>query len=84
MGVRPLGETRNATALLRAPGGLPARANDIVQVDVSAEGAAHPEWQRPVNLHFRRPGDGWTLIGLDRGTGRAPAAEPRPGNGHQR
>ena len=63
---RPLGDSRGARLPLRAPRDLPSAAGDMVQIDVTGEGAGHPEWQRPVRLHFRRAADGWTLVGLER------------------
>jgi len=35
-------------------------------VDISAESKEHPTWKQPVRTVFRRAGDGWTLVGLER------------------
>jgi hypothetical protein len=63
---RPLGTSRGAQPSLKAPGDLPSAIGDMVQIDVTGEGAGPREWQQPVRLHFRRTADGWTLVGLDR------------------
>ena len=62
----PLGDSRGAVPSLKAPRDLPSASGDMVQIEVTGEGAGHPEWQRPVRLHFRRAAEGWTLVGLDR------------------
>jgi hypothetical protein len=71
---RTLGETRSATTVLPAPGALPRASDDMVQIDVRAEGGEHAAWHRSVRLHFRRTSGGWTLVGLDR-TGGAERPE---------
>jgi len=63
---RPLSETQSATTSIDAPRGLPTGAGSIVAVDISAESDAHPAWKRPIRTYFRRGGDGWTLVGLER------------------
>ena len=63
---RPLGESRSATAALRAPADLPSAAGAIVQVEITADAPGRPAWQRPVRLYFRRGAGGWALVGLDR------------------
>ena len=62
----PLGETRSGTTTMTAPRALPSAAGSFIQVEVSAESPAHPVWQDPVRLHFRRTAAGWTLVGLER------------------
>ncbi len=71
---RPLSETQSATTSIDAPRGLPTGAGSIVAVDISAESDAHPAWKRPIRTYFRRGGDGWTLVGLER------IPEDRPGS----
>jgi hypothetical protein len=61
---RPLGESRGSQASLKAPRELPSAPGDMVQIDVTGEGAGQPQ---RVRLHFRRAADGWTLVGLERG-----------------
>ena len=63
---RNIGQTESATTTIRAPSALPAGAGAFVEVDITADSAAHPTWQQPVRTWFRRTGDGWKLVGLDR------------------
>jgi hypothetical protein len=63
---QPLSETQSATTTIEAPQGLPTGAGSFVAVDISVESQAHPAWRRPVRTYFRRGGDGWTLVGLER------------------
>jgi hypothetical protein len=63
---RPIAETQSETTTLEAPSGLPTAADSYIAVDLSAEIAAYPTWRRPVRTWFRRGGDGWTLVGLER------------------
>jgi hypothetical protein len=58
--------TQSSTTTIEAPGGLPTAAGSFIAVDISAESEAHPTWRRPIRTHFRRGGDGWTLVGLER------------------
>jgi hypothetical protein len=39
---------------------------EFLKVEISAEGAPVPAWERPVSVYFRRAGDGWRLVGLER------------------
>jgi hypothetical protein len=61
-----IAETQGATTSLAAPRDLPAGAGSFIQVDISAESAAHSTWRDPVRVHFRRTPAGWTLVGLQR------------------
>ena len=63
---QPLSDTHSATTTLEAPRDLPTAAGSFIAVDVSAESEAHPAWRRPIRTHFRREGQGWTLVGLER------------------
>jgi len=45
---------------------LPDTTGVLVQVDVSAVSPAHQSWSLPIHAYFRRTGNGWTLVGLDR------------------
>ena len=60
----PLSETKGTTTTVAAPAGLPATG--FVAVDLSAESDGHPNWKRPVRVFFRRDGNDWKLVGLDR------------------
>jgi hypothetical protein len=45
---------------------LPDQVGTLVQVDVSAVSPAHQSWSVPIHGYFRRTGNGWRLVGLDR------------------
>jgi hypothetical protein len=62
----PIAETRSATATIAAPRDLTISPGSYVEVDISAESAAHPTWRQPVRTFFRRTATGWTLVGLER------------------
>jgi hypothetical protein len=75
---RPLAETESTTTTIEAPGGLPTASGSMIAVDISAESDAHPAWKRPIRTYFRRSGDGWKLVGLERMPENAsPAGAPR-------
>jgi hypothetical protein len=64
-----IGETQSATTTMTAPaalGTLSAATGSFVEVDITAESPAHPSWREPVRTFFRRTGNGWTLVGLER------------------
>jgi hypothetical protein len=61
-----LSETQSPTTTIEAPSGLPTASGSFVAVDISVESEAHPTWRRPIRTHFRRAGEGWTLVGLER------------------
>jgi hypothetical protein len=39
---------------------------EFLQLEVSAEHPRRPEWRQPVTVHFRRAGNGWALVGVQR------------------
>jgi hypothetical protein len=61
-----LSETQSATTTIEAPGGLPTASGSFVRVDISVDSQAHPTWREPIRTYFRRGGEGWTLVGLER------------------
>jgi hypothetical protein len=61
-----LSETQSPTTTIEAPRGLPTASGSFVTVDISVDSAAHATWKRPIRTYFRRAGDGWTLVGLER------------------
>jgi hypothetical protein len=61
-----LTETQSATTSMAVPGNLPMPPGSFIEVDISAESAAHQNWREPVRVHFRRTANGWTLVGLER------------------
>ncbi len=67
---QPLAVTDSATTTIAAPRDLPGSPGAIVAIDVSAD-SEYPAWSRPVRTYFRRVGDGWTLVGLERLPGEA-------------
>jgi hypothetical protein len=62
----PLSTTESQTTTLAAPSGLPTGPGSYIQVDISADLAAHPSWKEPIKTHFRRTAQGWQLVGLER------------------
>jgi hypothetical protein len=60
------GEQTATDTRAQAPEALFASRPDFVAAVVRGYNAAHPGWQEPVALYFRRAGDGWTLVGLER------------------
>ena len=62
----PLGESRAAGTTLAPPDRLPDALGTFVRIDLAAEGAVQPSWADPVRIFFRRTGDGWKLVGLER------------------
>jgi hypothetical protein len=63
---KPLADTTSETTTVQAPSGLPAASGSFVEVDIAADSAGHPTWKAPVRTYFRRGGDGWKLVGLER------------------
>ena len=57
---------------LTGPGtGVPAPADlerlaEFVKVQVAAIDPEHEEWKQPIDAYFRRTGDSWKLVGLER------------------
>jgi hypothetical protein len=71
-----LSETQSPATTIEAPRGLPTASGSFVAVDISVDSEGHPNWRRPIRTTFRRAGEGWTLVGLERlpetlSTGRA-------------
>ena len=49
-----------------APASLLSARPDYVSVRLRAFHADHPGWSQPLVAYFRKTGDGWTLVGLER------------------
>jgi hypothetical protein len=60
------GETHGRGTVVVAPSALPESVGGFIQVSLSAIGAQHPAWERPVHAFFRKHPDGWQLVGLER------------------
>jgi len=50
----------------QAPAALLANPPDFIAARVRAFHPQQPAWSQPLMLYFRRAGDGWTLVGLER------------------
>jgi hypothetical protein len=51
---------------VRPPAALPGGADAFVRVSIRAVQPAHAAWAVPVDVHFRRNGAGWMVVGVDR------------------
>ncbi len=49
-----------------APAALLSAKPEYISVEVRAFHADHPAWSQPLSAYFRRTGERWTLVGLDR------------------
>ena len=56
--------SRNAAA--QAPAALLSARPEFIAARLRAFHADHPAWAQPLVVYFRRAGDGWTLVGLER------------------
>jgi len=63
---RALSTTSSKTTTIEAPSGLPTVAGRFVAVDIAADSTEHQAWRRPARAYFRRDGNDWTLVGLER------------------
>jgi len=61
----PVGAPQSITAG-RAVAPAEVLGGEFVQVSVHTRHGQFPIWRRPVVVHFRRAGDGWTLVGVKR------------------
>jgi hypothetical protein len=58
-------QTVNGTRA-QAPDGLISGRTEYVAARIRAFHAEHPDWSQPLMVYFRRTGDGWSLVGLER------------------
>ena len=64
---RPMAPAATAAQLhMAAPGLLPPDAGAFVRIQIAAVEPAPSTWTRPASVYFRRAGDGWTLVGLEK------------------
>jgi hypothetical protein len=47
----------------------------FIEIQITADSPQYVSWQQPVRAFFRRTGDGWKLVGLERLPDRLPAAD---------
>ncbi len=65
---QPLGASRGSGSL-EPPSPLPVEDGAIVKITIAATGS---DGARPVDVYFRRRGDGWRLVGIDRSLSPSP------------
>jgi hypothetical protein len=51
---------------LKPPADLPRDANSYVKVSIHAVEPPHAPWAKAVDVYFRRAGNGWQLVGVER------------------
>ena len=51
---------------VEAPAALLSARPDYISARLRAFHADHPAWSHPLVVYFRRAGDGWSLVGLER------------------
>lgn len=72
---QPIGSpTTGREERLPAPGDLPQSDGVYLKVSVSAVEPPHASWATPVDVYFRRAGDAWHLVGVERLPNTPPAA----------
>jgi hypothetical protein len=71
---RPIGETKGSSEKLSAPAGLPSTGGAYIMAEVRSPDATQPSSQKPVKVYFKRMGNGWKLVGLERMPDAAPPA----------
>lgn len=63
----PLGSpTATVDRQTRAQRPLPTASGTIIQARIAAASAAQPAWAVPVDVYFRRAGNAWDVVGIDR------------------
>jgi hypothetical protein len=78
---RPVSDTKSPTTTMEAPQGLPTAVDSFIAVDIAADTKEHAAWQKPIRTYFRRGGDAWQLVGLERvpeSSGARPASATSP------
>jgi hypothetical protein len=51
---------------IQGPGDVPRGDGTFLKVSVSAVDPLHAPWARPVDAYFKRTGNAWKLVGIDR------------------
>jgi hypothetical protein len=62
----PIGQTTSREARMQGPADMPTSPGTFLELELSAQHSNHRAWERPITLHFKRVGSGWTLVGLQR------------------
>jgi hypothetical protein len=63
----PLGAAVKSTAeRMSSPQSLPTAGGAFVKVSIRAIDPPHPSWNAPVDIYFRRSGNEWRLVGVER------------------
>ncbi len=63
----PVGDAVETTMQTTSGAAPPAvTGSEFVQVELSAEHPEFASWSVPVRVHFRRAGEGWRLVGVQR------------------
>ena len=60
------GEQTVSQPRAQAPAALLSARPDYLSVRLRAFHTDHPDWSQPLVAYFRRAGEGWTLVGLER------------------
>ena len=58
--------TTTSQVRIPAPAELPREANSYVRVSIRALEPPHAPWATPVDVYFRRAGNAWQLVGVER------------------
>jgi hypothetical protein len=62
-----IGSPTSATdGRLKAPADLPREAGSYVKISIHAVEPPHAPWTKPVDVYFRRAGNAWQLVGVER------------------
>ena len=62
---RFVAETAGPASGIAMPGAVPTNPSAFVKIELSSQ-AGPPAWQRPIHVYFRRLGNEWRFVGLDR------------------
>lgn len=64
---QPIGSpAASTTETLQAPADLPRADGTFIKVSISAVEPPHASWAKPVDVYFRRAGNAWRLVGVER------------------
>ena len=58
--------TTSETERVQAPSDLPRADGTYIKIAVSAVEPPHASWAKPVDVYFRRAGNAWRLVGVER------------------